>query len=91
MGTIGRGPPDLDPAGAPPSPARPRKMGVEVPMADPSNQPQPVPARARILRYALWASEIALALAVIYAVARRPPQPAAPAATPPAQASPATR
>ncbi len=47
---------------------------------------------ARVLRYLLWTSELALVLAVLYALANRPPREPAPAVpTPSAVASPATR
>lgn len=65
--------------------------GLQWGMATPPPAPQANP-RARLLRYLLWASEIALMLAVLYALAKRPPSQPTPAApTPGAAASPTAR
>ena len=43
--------------------------------------------RARLLRYLLWGSELALVLAVLYALANRPPREPAPATPAPSAAA----
>ena len=55
-------------------------------MTEPRPTPtNPVPLSARILRYMLWASELGLALALLYVLATKSakPGPAAPPAAPP--------
>jgi hypothetical protein len=56
------------------------------PPSAPAPPPPPSPS-ARILRYMLWASELALVLAFLYALAHRPPRAPGAGASPPAAAT----